>query len=242
MIRVFIPARLSSTRLPGKPLICIDGQPQIVRLLKSLTSSLTDLDVTVVTDSEAIEHTVRRVGFDVIRTSDAANGTERIAQAVRKSSLSSSDFILNLQGDLLLNEDGFIVDAISQANDFVVTANELEWATFVISNSATHSGSTSSVWALVNKTSNKASNFLRSPSKPQTDKGIEALEHIGMYLYSRALLEKYHSLGPSHSEIEQGLEQMRLIDAQMMPTVFRTQFRPLELNTESDYINALRNG
>lgn len=106
-----IPSRLSSTRLPGKPLLDIDGLPMIVHVLKR-TLLCKDLDeVYVATCDDEISEVVSKYGGNVIITSKSHNtGTDRIAEAVKDI---ECDIIVNVQGDEPLVYPDHISSAIS---------------------------------------------------------------------------------------------------------------------------------
>ena len=105
-----IPARLKSTRLPGKPLKEIEGLPMIIHVMKR-TMLCDDLDeVYVVTDSEEIYKVVEEYGGKAIMTSDKhATGTDRIAEAVENI---ECDIVVNIQGDEALVRPDHISKAL----------------------------------------------------------------------------------------------------------------------------------
>ena len=94
-----IPARLNATRLPGKPLLDIQGKPLILHVTQAV-SQATHLDsVVVLTDSEEIFEVIQAAGFTAAMTSDTCqNGTERI---IEYASRTDGDVFVNIQGDEL---------------------------------------------------------------------------------------------------------------------------------------------
>src|SRR4051812_13480087 len=96
---VIIPARYSSTRLPGKPLIDLGGKPMVVRVWE-LAAQAGAAFAVVATDDERIAEVVIEAGGEAIITSDDhETGTDRLAEAARRLHLSPDMVIVNLQGD-----------------------------------------------------------------------------------------------------------------------------------------------
>jgi len=94
-----IPARFASTRLPGKPLLEIDGKPMLQHVCERAAQSGAD-SVTVATDDERIVDAVNGFGGSVCMTSpEHASGTERLAEAAELIGLDDDDVVVNLQGD-----------------------------------------------------------------------------------------------------------------------------------------------
>ena len=92
-----IPARMASTRFPGKPLVDIAGQSMIMRVYRACLSAGSLAEVCVATDSMEIYEHVEAAGGRVLMTSPThRNGTERVAEAAAKM---EADIIVNIQGD-----------------------------------------------------------------------------------------------------------------------------------------------
>lgn len=96
---VIIPARFSSTRLPGKPLVDINGKPMIVHVLERARESGAER-IIVATDHEDVARAVEAAGGEVCMTrADHQSGTERLAEVVEKCGFSDDTVIVNVQGD-----------------------------------------------------------------------------------------------------------------------------------------------
>ncbi|ETJ16115.1 MAG: hypothetical protein Q609_ECAC02310G0002 [Escherichia coli DORA_A_5_14_21] len=96
---VIIPARYASTRLPGKPLVDINGKPMIVHVLERARESGADR-IIVATDHEDVARAVEAAGGEVCMTrADHQSGTERLAEVVEKCAFSDDTVIVNVQGD-----------------------------------------------------------------------------------------------------------------------------------------------
>ena len=96
---VIIPARYASTRLPGKPLVDINGKPMIVHVLERARESGADR-IIVATDHPDVARAVEAAGGEVCMTrADHQSGTERLAEVVEKCAFSDDTVIVNVQGD-----------------------------------------------------------------------------------------------------------------------------------------------
>lgn len=96
---VIIPARFSSTRLPGKPLVDINGKPMIVHVLERARESGAER-IIVATDHEDVARAVEAAGGEVCMTrADHQSGTERLAEVVEKCGFTDDTVIVNVQGD-----------------------------------------------------------------------------------------------------------------------------------------------
>ena len=98
---VLIPARLASTRLPGKPLADLNGAPMIVHVFRRAHAAAIG-DVVVATDSEAVAAAVEKAGGRAVMTrSDHVSGSDRIYEALEAVDPEHSvDIVVNVQGDL----------------------------------------------------------------------------------------------------------------------------------------------
>jgi len=122
-IVILIPARLESTRFPGKPLVKIKGKEMIIRVIER---ALYDHDVFAVVNNKSISDVVRNYGYKDILIEEKCNtGTDRIALAAEKLNLAENDIIINVQGDEPLIMPWMIEKVLKTKNedpDFVVNA------------------------------------------------------------------------------------------------------------------------
>src|SRR4029077_17103140 len=92
-----IPARYSSTRLPGKPLLEIAGKPLIVWVAERARAAFTISVTIIATDDTRIADAASAAGFDVVMTrADHQTGTDRIAEVAHNL---RAEIIVNVQGD-----------------------------------------------------------------------------------------------------------------------------------------------
>ena len=97
--KVVIPARYNSTRLPGKPLIEINGIPMVIHVAKKARMSGAD-EVVIATDDQRIIDVVSSYNFEALMTSEKhISGTDRVLEVVTIKKWSDDEFIINIQGD-----------------------------------------------------------------------------------------------------------------------------------------------
>ncbi|MBI2785535.1 MAG: 3-deoxy-manno-octulosonate cytidylyltransferase [Legionella longbeachae] len=224
---IVIPARYASTRLPGKPLVMINGQTmlqRVVRLSLAATQGLKNVFVVVATDDERIAEHCKDIDVRVMMTSpEAVSGTDRVAEAVQQMT-DKPDFILNMQGDAPLTPPDFLramIDSFAASTcDCVTPVTQLTWNQlddFRSNKRTTPFSGTSAVFD--EQTGNAfwfSKNIIPAMRKEEelrkkNDKS-PVFRHIGLYGYSLDMLKKYITLPESRFEKLEGLEQLRIIE------------------------------
>jgi len=204
---VIIPARYESTRLPGKPLADLHGQPMIQRVYAR--AQLTrDLDrVLVATDDERIRAAVSAFGGDVVMTSRThRTGTDRIAEVAAGL---GEEIVVNIQGDEPL-VDGFVVDAAVEALEA-----DPESAMSTVVHPADPDGLDDPNRVKVALDfAGRALYFSRSriPYPRDPSAGPRWWQHVGLYAYRRPFLLEFVRLAPGHLERIESLEQLRAME------------------------------
>ena len=113
---IIIPARLAASRLPGKPLLKINGLSIISHVFKKAEKAKIG-NVLVATENQEIIDDVKKNGGQAVLTSNQHNtGTDRIYEALQKTEISNIDLVMNLQGDEPLID----VDDIRNLNKFMI--------------------------------------------------------------------------------------------------------------------------
>ena len=200
-----VPARFSSTRLPGKPLLGIAGKPMIRHVVER-ASRADGLDrVIVLTDDERIAEAVAAFGGEVEMTpAECASGTDRIAFAARGWDCAA---VVNIQGDEPLIEPAAI-DRIAERlagtdGDAMVTlAAPADPARLTDEN----------VVKVVTDRDGNALYFSRAPIPYPRGEGAAPMQHIGIYGYRRATLLELAALPRSPLERSESLEQLRALE------------------------------
>jgi 3-deoxy-manno-octulosonate cytidylyltransferase (CMP-KDO synthetase) len=224
---IIIPARYASTRLPGKPLMMIRGQTmlqRVVNLSRAAASGLDNVSVIVATDDERISAHCQEIGVDSVMTSaQALTGTDRVAEAVHQLA-SPPDFILNMQGDTPLTPPDFLramIDSFAAVPcDVVTPVTQLSWQQLDALRRNKLSTPFSGTTAVFNQQTGQAfwfsKNIIPALRKEeelrQKSDQSPIFRHIGLYGYSRAMLQQFLTLPESTFEQLEGLEQLRILE------------------------------
>ena len=228
---VVIPARLGSTRLPGKALADIAGKPMVVHVWEQAARSRGVDEVLVATDDDAIRDAVERAGGKaVITRADHPSGTDRIAEVA--ASL-RTDIVVNVQGDLPLLDPGWVDAAVTSLQ----TAPGTGGRTAVMSTLATALGpgdaERSQVVKVVCDTAGHALYFSRH-AIPWGE--AACLKHIGLYAYRRDFLGRFAGLAPTPLERSEKLEQLRVLEhgERIRVAVVESSPAMVEVDTQED--------
>jgi 3-deoxy-manno-octulosonate cytidylyltransferase (CMP-KDO synthetase) len=226
-----IPARMASTRLPGKPLADIAGLPMIVHVLRRAQEARTG-EVVVATDSEAVFACVDKAGGRAIMTrTDHVSGSDRIAEALAAVDPEvSCGIVLNVQGDLPTIEPADIRAALAPLADPAVDIATLA-AEIVRTEERDNPNVVKVVGSPLSPNRLRALYFTRATA-PFGDGPL--YHHIGLYAYRRAALERFVALPPSPLEQRERLEQLRALEAGMRIDVAIVGSVPLGVDAPED--------
>jgi len=234
---VLIPARMASTRLPGKPLADIGGAPMIVHVWRRAVQS--DIgEVAVATDSEVIANAIAAAGGKAIMTrGDHASGSDRIFEAMEQlDPRGHAEFIVNVQGDLPTIPPDDIRAVLSPLADPAVDIATLA-ARIGEPSEHTNPNVVKVVGTPVAPDRLRALYFTRATA-PHGDG--PRFHHIGLYAYRRAALARFVALPPSQLEQRERLEQLRALEAGMRIDVALVTSVPLGVDTPEDLETARR--
>ena len=236
-VLVLIPARMSATRLPGKPLEDIAGRPMIVHVLQRAAAANIGR-VAVATDSVKIAEAVRAHGGEAVMTrADHASGSDRIFEALNVlDPQGRTEAIINVQGDLPTIAAKDIRAVMGPLTDPSVDIATLA-AVITKNDEHTNPNVVKVVGSALNAKRLRAVYFTRATA-PYGDG--PRYHHIGLYAYRRAALARFVALPPSPLEIREKLEQLRAIEAGMRIDVTVVDSVPLGVDTPDDLETARR--
>jgi 3-deoxy-manno-octulosonate cytidylyltransferase (CMP-KDO synthetase) len=218
-VAAVIPARMQSTRLPGKPLALIAGVPMIVRVLERVRIA-GGIDRTIVaTDHPEIVSTVEAAGGEAWLTSAShATGSDRVAEV---AAALDHDFILNVQGDEPLLPVSTVTALLGRAAEGDVDTVVTACIPFRTEAEAVNPN----IVKVVLSQRGRALYFSRYPipyrrggplnlseAREDPDTGGECRKHIGIYLYNRQFLLRYVDLPRTPLERSEALEQLRILE------------------------------
>jgi len=234
-VLALIPARYASTRLPGKPLVEIDGKPMIQHVYERVCRAERADRVVVATDDERIRAVVAGFGGEAVMTSsEHGSGTDRIAAAAR--TLEPARFIINIQGDEPMI-DPAVIDTLAEA----LESTDCECATPIGRITSGRDLFDTNVVKVVVRKDYTPLYFSRSPIPCHRDLEPEEwssahpyYRHIGIYAYRPDALEKFVTAAPSPLEICEQLEQLRMLDLGMSLFCVETDYTGHAVDTPED--------
>ena len=223
---------MSATRLPGKPLLKINGLSIISHVSKKAEEANIG-DVIVATEDQEIIDDVRSNGFNAILTSNKhKTGTDRIHEALKKSNIRDVDFIMNLQGD----EPAIDVQDIISLNDKMAKKRS-DLGTLASRIKDTNSLKNENIVKVITENSLGENNFPRAETfLRKSEKKDNTYHHIGVYCYSKDSLEKFVQFSQSKNEIENRLEQLRALENNIDINVSLAKSSPIGVDTKEDYL------
>lgn len=235
---LLIPARMASTRLPGKPLADIAGVPMIVRVWARAVAADLGPVVVAAAEPEVIAAVEKAGGRAVMTDPDLPSGSDRIWAALKAADPEGRhDVVVNLQGDLPAL-DPLQIQAVTQA--LAKTGADIATLAAPIDN-ASDEANPAVVKAVVAWDARgelgRALYFTRA-SAPTGDAG--QWHHVGIYAYTREALQSFVALPPSPLEKSEKLEQLRALEAGMHIAVARVNEPPLSVDTPEDLERARR--
>lgn len=237
---IMIPARMASTRLPGKPLADICGLPMIVQVMKRAEESR--LGRVVIACSEAeVKAAVEKAGGEAVMTDpDLPSGSDRILQALTKiDPAKKHDVVINVQGDLPTLDPALIRSAYTLLENPATDIGTL--AAIITKDAEKTNPNVVKAIAEIDFSSGgrhgRALYFTRATA-PANDGPL--LHHIGLYAYKRGALEKFVASPPSTLEKREKLEQLRALALGMTIAVAVVDTIPLGVDTPEDLEEARR--
>jgi 3-deoxy-manno-octulosonate cytidylyltransferase (CMP-KDO synthetase) len=213
---VLVPARLASTRLPGKPLADIGGLPMIVRVARNAARSAASA-VIVAADHADIVDACRAHGVTALLTRDDHDtGSDRLAEACELLGLDGTDLVVNVQGDEPLLEPP-LIDACAA---LLASRPDCVMSTAAHAIDSADEFDNPNVVKVVLDAAGRALYFSRAPipwsrdARARGDATLPApapLRHIGLYAYQAGFLRRFPRLEPSPLERIEALEQLRVL-------------------------------
>jgi 3-deoxy-manno-octulosonate cytidylyltransferase (CMP-KDO synthetase) len=228
---IIIPARMQATRLPGKPLADIHGEPMIVHVWRRAMAAEAGR-VVVASDAEEIIAAVRHAGGEAVMTrADHVSGSDRVFEAVnRVDADGDAEIIVNLQGDLPTLDPHLVAASISvlaeKGADIATLAAEIH------DEAEQHNPNVVKVVGTpVGEGRLRALYFTRATA-PYGEG--PRYHHIGMYAYRRFALERFIAMPPSPLEQREKLEQLRALEGGLRIDVAIVDTIPLGVDTPAD--------
>ncbi|MCF8244813.1 MAG: 3-deoxy-manno-octulosonate cytidylyltransferase [Saprospiraceae bacterium] len=240
-----IPARFSSTRFPGKPLVDIAGKTMIQRVYEQASKSSLG-KVVVATDDPRIFDNVLSFGGEVVMTSDRhLSGTDRCAEVAALPQFIDFQFVVNVQGDEPFIQPGQIDLALAP----LVKNAGLPIATLAkqIDPKSNLDLTNPNLVKVVFDKQQRALYFSRWPMPFHRNLPKEKwlamglfYKHVGLYAFRRKVLLEVAMLPPSRLELAESLEQLRWLENGYPIGVALTEFEIISIDSPSDLELAVR--
>ncbi len=230
---IIIPSRLSATRLPGKPLLKINGLSIVSHVFNKATKANIG-DVYVATeDQEIIDDVTHNGGQAILTGNQHKTGTDRIYEALTKIGKVDIDLIMNLQGD----EPMMSVDDIRNLHTQMLK-NKSSIGTMATKIRDKLLFAKQNVVKVVTEKSldisnfPKAKKFVRNHAKQETN----VYQHLGIYCYTFQSLKKFVGLNQSPNEVKNKLEQLRALDNNIDINVCLAKQPSIGIDTKEDFV------
>ena len=248
-----IPARLTSKRLPNKILANIEGKPMLEHVLERCSLVSRDIEIVVCTDSDQIVTLCEGLGYKCLLTSEKCNsGTERIASVINQlveicwkvkidphqnemlMEYLDSTVIINVQGDQPLLNPEIIEKMI---DNFLTSKDSIELLTPIYKLKEEDIHNPNIVKTLITN-NDKVIYFSRSPlpyirdvPKENWSKFCDYWGHVGIYGFNARILKNWFDLPFSHLENFEKLEQLKLLEAGKIFSIFKIDENSISVDT-----------
>ena len=238
-----IPARLGATRLPDKPLRLLGGRPLVVRVWERVAAMAGVDRCVVATDDERVAAVVRDAGAECALTSPRhPSGTDRTAEVVARPEFAGYGTIVNVQGD-----EPFVSPEVVEAAAALVRSGDFPLGTVAVP-AEPRILADPNVVKVVAGDDGRALYFSRAPIPHLRDAAADAdradqlalvRQHVGVYAYAPAALQRWVALAPHALERVERLEQLRPLAAGIaMGVAVVNEAAPVGVDTEDDLARA----
>ncbi|WP_346798805.1 3-deoxy-manno-octulosonate cytidylyltransferase [Halomonas sp. Bachu 37] len=235
-----VPARFGSSRLPGKPLLDIAGEPMVAHVWRRACESAASR-VVVATDDPRIERAMQAYGAEVVMTSpDHPSGTDRLAEVTERLGLDDAALLVNVQGDEPLIPPALIDQVAARLAD----DDGASMATLAEPISDIDTLFNPNVVKVVRALSGRALYFSRAPipwdrehfaRRPELLETDGWLRHIGLYAYRAGFLHEFRTWAPAMLEQLEQLEQLRALHhGHAIQVALACEINPAGVDTPED--------
>ena len=230
---IIIPSRLSATRLPGKPLIKINGLSIISHVFKKAVDAKIGEVFVAAEDQEIVDDVKKNGGQAILTSNKHQSGTDRVYEAFKKLNKPNIEMIINLQGDEPLMN---LQDIRNLHNKMINTNSMIGTLASKISDKNLYVDENVVKVIAEKKLENfsfpKALDFFRKSSEIYEN----IYHHLGIYCFQKETLEKFISLDQTNNEKKNRLEQLRALDNNIDINVSIAEESPIGVDTENDLV------
>ena len=229
---VIIPSRLSATRLPGKPLLKINGLSIISHVYKRAENANIGEVIVAAEDKEIVDDVKTNGGNAILTSKKHKTGTDRIYEALKILDRNDVDLIMNIQGEPEID-----IEDIKKLDNNMKNNKKAKIGTLAVKISDIRMYKNQNVVKVKIKESFDqnpfplADNFFRN-----IEKNENTFHHIGIYCYEVETLKNFVSFNQSKNELDNRLEQLRALDNNIDINVAQANSSPIGVDTKEDYL------
>lgn len=235
-IIAIIPARFSSTRFPGKPLVSIKGKPMVQHVYERAINSNLFQKVIVATDDERIQAKVLDFGGEVVMTDiNHQSGTDRCGEVI-KCLNESFDVVINIQGDEPFIQEEQLEELVSLFRNTQAQIGTLK-KEITNAEDVFDSNIVKVIAGLERRAlyfSRSAMPFVRDVKREDWLGKQKFYKHIGLYGYRSEVLKDLIKLKPSVLELSESLEQLRWLENGYQIFIAETNYESIGIDTPED--------
>tara|TARA_B100001057_G_scaffold484614_1_gene562938 strand:+ start:4393 stop:5127 length:735 start_codon:yes stop_codon:yes gene_type:complete len=230
---IVIPSRLSASRLPGKPLLQINGLSIISHVFKKAVEANIGDVIVATEDQEIIDDVKKNGGHAVLTSKNPKTGTDRIYEALKNIGKLDVEIVMNLQGD----EPLINIEDIKSLNSLMIKYKS-KLGTLASKILDKNLKDNENVVKVITKETldyskfSEAKNFVRRI----TYENKNIYHHLGVYCYDYQTLKTFVELGQSKNEITNKLEQLRALDNDIKINVALAKNSSVGIDTHEDYV------
>ena len=230
---ILIPSRLSATRLPGKPLLKING----VSIISNVVRRAKDADIGEVyvatEDKEILEDVNSNGGKAILTSSQHKTGSDRIFECYEKLNLIDIDYIINLQGD----EPNIDINDLKHLSKLIeLYKPEIGTLASEIENKSNLNNENIVKVTTDIKINDKNFPIALDFKRKESNLNSNIYHHLGIYAYKPEILKQLVNFGQTKNEIKNKLEQLRALDNKIKINVGLAKFCPIGVDTMEDYL------
>ena len=231
---ILIPSRLAATRLPGKPLLKINGLSIISHVFKKAEKANIGEVIVATEDQEIINDVKQNGGQAILTENNHKTGTDRIYEAVKKLGKLDIQLVMNLQGD----EPLMNIEDIRNLHSQMVKHKKVELGTLASKIENKKFYKDQNVVKVITKEKLNFENFPESINftREILNQNKNIYHHLGIYCYQLETLKKFVFKKQSVNEIKNRLEQLRAIDNNIKINVALAKSSPIGVDTEQDFV------
>ena len=230
---VLIPSRLAATRLPGKPLLKINGLSIISHVFQKAEKANIGEVVVATSDQEILDDVKKNGGQAILTKKEHQTGTDRIYEALQIFGNQNIDLVMNLQGD----EPLINVEDIKNLNNHM-KKNEYQLGTLASNILKKDNYKNQNIVKVITKENLNMENFPEALNFKRfvNEQNKNIYHHLGIYCYQVQTLKNFTSLSQTTNELDNKLEQLRALDNNIKINVALAKSSSIGVDTKEDFL------